>query len=475
MNNFDNNDRDNRVSNRKNKKELINSKYGSLFDFCPKITHYISEVSKDLENQTVCICGRVVNYRNSKMFIIIREQGMDLQCYCNVKLQDLKEKLKLLDIGDYVLFRGIIKYSNTNVLTLFVENLYFAAKCVIDAPDQYYIQKYQDIYTRKTRTEYLTFHKQSFNNLYLRYLITQFIREFFINNNFCEVETPVLQRIAGGAFAKPFETEYLDKKDIFQLRISPELYLKRLIITGFNRIFEISRNFRNEGLSVNHNPEFSMLETYVMYWHLSDMIEFLLKMIDFIIIKLIEYKNYLSETQIDFLKKISTKDIKYYNFYNIIQSELGTTECFTTLLKALKQNNIIYNSVDNISFEDLCDDYISKVFVKKFSSESILCIQNYPTKLSPLAKHKDGYALRFEIYLGGIEIIDGFEENNDYEKQLSCFEEQYQITSRKFDNEYINDMKIGFPFTTGAGIGIDRIVLLLLGCKNIRDVISYTD
>ena len=471
-----NKDLDKENLNRLEKQNEIYNIFGNICDVCPKITHYISDISEILLDKYISICGRVINYRNSKLFIFIRENGIDLQCYCNVKDIEIKKILKLIDIGDCVIFDGKISKSSTGVLTLFVKSILFASKCIVSVPDQYYIQKYEDIYSRNTRTEYLSFHRPAFCAIFLRSSILKYIRNYFYENNFCEVETPILQKIAGGALAKPFETNYLVKKNIFQLRIAPELYLKRLVISGFTKIFEISKNFRNEGISVSHNPEFSMLETYVTYWKMCDMIKFLIHLFSYVTTNLLKNNiKYLSKDQILFLSSLNFLKLKYYNFMEIINNNFGTNINFNSILTELNKYNIYYDDLNNINIEDLYDDYVSKVFVKNNTEYNFICILNHPKKISPLAKHFDNFSYRFEIYFCGYEIVDGFEENNDVVKQNEIFKKQFEDTGRKFDEDYINDMKLGFPYTTGVGLGLDRFICILLGFKNIKDVITYTD
>jgi len=464
------------LNNRKNKLNIINTKYGDRFYYLPVITHYISEINNSFINKIVSVCGRIFNYRNSKLFVLIRECGSDLQCYFDLKKDEFKEHLKLVDTGDIINVTGIIKESSTKVITLFVSSFKIASKCLIHAPDQYYLQNYEDVYTSKTRTNYLTFCKPAFCALYLRSKILNYTRNYFLKNNFLEVETPVLQRIAGGASATPFTTTYIDKKDIFQLRIAPELYLKKHIIAGFTKIFEIAKNFRNEGISVSHNPEFTMLETYVTYWKLQSMIDFKINLIRHIVDSLIENdQQYLTTDQLSFLKSVDFNNVAEYDFLHIIEDNFGKNVCEELLIKDLAKNNIVYDH-DNIpSFYDLCDDYISKVFVKKLNINTLCIIKNHPKALSPLSKYSNHIAHRCEIYFGKYEIVDMFEENNDSELQHNIFKEQQKQNNREYDINYINDMCLGFPYTTGSGIGFDRLVCLLLGYKNIKDIISYTD
>ena len=463
----------NTCSNRENKLVEINKKY-DIYYFYPNTTHTIEEINESLIGYNVAVIGRVINYRNSKMFIFIRNNGFDIQCYCNVKNNKLQD-IKLVDIGDCICVNGIVKKSNTGVITIFIDSFTFLSKCLITAPDQYYINKKEDIYNRKKRTEYLSFHKVAFNNLHLRYKIVEQIRKFMFDNEFTEVETPILQRIAGGANTKPFVTQYIDKKDIFYLRIAPELYLKRLIISGFNKIFEIAKNFRNEGMSIYHNPEFSMLEAYVVGWKLQNMIDFILLLLNFLVEQLLGiYTKNLSITQINFLKSINFNNIKYFYFQNIIESLIGKEGTINDMFNKYAENNIRYEG-ESMNFYCVCEDYISKIFVKQFEKNQIVCIMHHPAVLSPLAKICNNFALRFEIYINGYEIADGFEEENNAKKQLAIFQQQAKNNNSKFDVEYINDMLIGFPHTTGVGIGLDRLICILLCCKNIRDVISYTD
>ena len=465
-------------NNRLDKLNKIIEKQGNIYYYCPNVTHSLNKVSNRLIDKEISVCGRVIQHRNSKMFVIILNEGLDLQCYFDVKNKVIKDNLKLLDIGDFIFVEGIIKKSSTNVLTLFAQNFSFLAKCLCDAPDQYYIKKYEDIYQNEKRTIYLTFHKFAFRNVYLRFRISKYISNYFDSEDFIEVETPILQRIAGGATAKPFKTEYLDKHTIFDLRIAPELYLKRMIICGMKKIYEVAKSFRNEGLSVKHNPEFTMIEAYAVMWGLDKMIKFIINMIHYAINKLlINEINYLSNTQIDFLQSIKFKNVKYYKFEDIIIENFGSNITREVIIDELNKKEAIYNIDCNMSFEELCDDYISKIFIKKFSHNEIICVTHHPASLSPLAKmcEDSKYSKRFEIYIRHSEVADGYEEETNYRIQLEKFKLQKIQNNREYDYNYINAMMLGFPVTSGVGIGLDRLACIILGLKNIRDVISYTD
>ncbi len=419
----------------------------------------------DFCNKEINTHGRLIGHRNSKMFLAIRYKFYDIQCLFpnNKKNNNIK---KILHIGDYIHVNGIVNYSNTGEKTIFINNLVILAKCLRNIPDQYYIQNKQEKYQLENRTMILTFNKNDYMTIYVRFEVIREIRLFLYKQQFIEADTPTLCKIYGGAIAKPFQTHYIVNKELFYLRIAPELYLKRLIVSGFPKIFEICHNFRNEGVSSMHNPEFTMLEVYEINIYLPDVINRALNLLKHII-------NFISSTYKQQIN-IDLENIKYRKFYDIIY-EINPNIDNLDIDELIKFTNSLSLSVTSQNRYEIYDDIVSKYYIYKNYKDSIFVLTHHPKELSPLSKIKDNLALRFEIYLFGIEVIDGYEENNNSEKQYQIFREQEILYNRKSDMIFCNDLKIGMMQTCGYGMGIDRLLKILLDKNFIRDVIPFIE
>ena len=308
-----------------------------------------------------------------------------------------------------------------------------------------------------------------------RIKIISLIRDFFEESKYLEVETPMMHPIAGGAAAKPFVTHHNSLDMDLYLRIAPELYLKRLIIGGFEKVFEINRSFRNEGLSVKHNPEFTMIEFYAAfedYHYLMNFIEDLFKSLfnSLAINKTLTYQEHDIDT---------TKQFERINFHDSIIKYCDSINSdnihdYSYLESYCKDNNIEI-SVTNSVFKTQLD-----IFEKKVEGELIhpTFITEYPTAVSPLSRRVDNnpdIVERFELFIAGREIANGFSELNDPVDQSERFHEQLATEEEKmkFDKDFITAMEYGMPPTAGAGIGVDRLVMLLTNSASIRDVLFF--
>lgn len=409
--------------------------------------------------------GRIISHRNSKMFLVIRHKFYDIQCLFPNEDKNKKIK-KILYIGDYIGISGYLEYSNTKEKTIFIKNLIILSKCIRNIPDQYFIQNKQEKYQLENRTMFLTFNKEALRTISIRFAVIQEIRRFLYECNFIEADTPTLCKIAGGAMAKPFKTDYLVNKETFSLRIAPELYLKRFIISGFPRVFEICHNFRNEGISAMHNPEFTMLEVYEVNIYLEDVIQRSIQLIKNIVLFL--NKNYNCKINIDFQ---NTESKKFYDIINNINPNIYKFD-----IDELKHfaNSLGINTFSNNKY-DIYDDIVSKYYIPKHYKDKLFILTHHPKELSPLSKINEQVALRFEIYIFGLEIVDGYEENNNADKQYQIFKEQERINNRESDMSFCDDLKIGMMQTCGYGVGIDRLIKILLKQNFIRDVIPFIE
>lgn len=439
---------------------------------------------EELEAEPVrcSIGGRIMAIRDfgKAGFLQVRDRTGILQFY--VSKQDLGEeghaRYKMLDVGDIVFGEGKLFKTKTNELSLHCEKLELLSKSLQPLPEKYhgltdvetrYRQRYVDLIMSEDTKE--TFRKRS--------RIVGEIRQFFLDLDFMEVETPMMHPVAGGAAARPFITHHntLDV-DLF-LRIAPELYLKRLVVGGFERVFEINRNFRNEGISIKHNPEFTMLEfyqTYATYEDLMDLTERLFQRVADNVLgrRTLSYQG--TEIQLDgrwerlsveasILKHSGFKDVAHIRDRN-------------TLLAYGKQAGISMDPKDTVG------SLMMRIFDEEVEAKLIqpTFITHYPTDVSPLSRlnEKDPFLVdRFELFIYGREMANAFSELNDPIDQKERFQKQVDAKTAgdeeacDMDEDYVRALEYGMPPTAGEGIGIDRMVMLFTDSASIRDVILF--
>lgn len=426
------------------------------------------------------IAGRITAMRNSGMFMDLMDSSGKIQLFIhkdNIP-EDKMFLLKRLDTGDIIGASGTIRRTPRGELSLKVKDFKILAKSLLPLPEKWhgltdvetrYRQRYLDFIMNQHVRE--TFHKRS--------LIIQEIREYLKGYGFLEVETPMLQTIAGGAAAKPFITHHntLDMK--MYLRIAPELFLKRLMVGGLSeKIFEINRNFRNEGISPKHNPEFTMLELYQAYVDYNEMMALTENLISSVAQKvlgtmIIDYQGKEINLTPPWQRLTMTGAIKKY-------TDIDFSQLLSQSEAAEAAKNI------HVEVED-CDSWgkiLDKVFEEKVEPHLIqpIHIIDYPRDISPLAKaHRDNPRLveRFETRINGWEIANAFSELTDPIDQRRRFEQQIECKkagddeAHEFDEDYITALEYGLPPAGGLGIGIDRLIMLLTNSANIRDVIAF--
>ena len=387
-------------------------------------------------------------------------------------------EFKHYDLGDILGAVGVLFKTKTGELSVRVSQVRLLTKALRPLPEKFhgltdqeqkYRQRYLDLITNADARE--VFLKRT--------KIIQAIREFFIRHGYLEVETPMMHPIPGGAAAKPFETHHnaLDMK--MYLRIAPELYLKRLVVGGFEKVFEVNRNFRNEGLSTRHNPEFTMLEFYEAYRdykYLMDFSESLFREVAQKVLgtTLITYQGIPLDLGKPFHRLTMVQAIRKYH-PQFTDAQLGDR---TFLINQLKDLKAKYKPADGIGglqlslFEELAESHL---FEPTF-------IIDYPVEVSPLARSSDktpGITERFELFIVGREIANGFSELNDAEDQERRFDAQVAAKEAGDeeamfkDNDFVRALEYGLPPTAGEGIGIDRLVMLLTDSASIRDVILF--
>lgn len=445
----------------------------------------LQEKYKDLEpgvetEDEYKVAGRIMAIRNSGMFIDMMDDSGRLQLFCHKENlgNDKFKDLKLFDIGDFIGATGKIRRTPRGELSLKVFDYQFLTKSLNPLPEKFhglqdkelrYRQRYVDLIMNEDVRQ--TFIKRS--------QIINTIRNFLLDEGFLEVETPMLQVIPGGAAAKPFITHHNTLDIDMYLRIAPELYLKRLLIGGVSeKVFEINRNFRNEGISYKHNPEFTMMELYQAYVDYNEMMNITERIIVTAAEKVLgTLKITFQGTEIDLTppwKKMTMLDaLKEYSGL-----DFNTIETAEEARKAAKEIGV---EVEN---SDSWGKVIDKIFEEKVEPKLIqpVHIIDYPVDISPLAKHhRENKKLveRYETRINGWEIANAFSELTDPVDQRQRFEQQLSEReggdeeAHRLDEDFINALEYGMPPAGGLGIGIDRLVMLLTDSPSIRDVIAF--
>ncbi|MFI4819170.1 MAG: lysine--tRNA ligase [Enterobacterales bacterium] len=436
-------------------------------------------------NIKVKIAGRIISKRimGKASFLTIQDVDGKIQIYiCKNKISKYQYNIffKNLDIGDIIGIKGKLFKTKTGELTIYCKYIILITKSIRLFPDKFKGLSDNEIIYRQRYLDLIS-NIKSRKTFKMRSKIISEIRLFMKNNNFIEVETPMMQEIPGGASARPFITHHNKLEKDMYLRISPELYLKKLVIGGLEKIYELNRNFRNEGISTIHNPEFTMMELYIAYSDYKDLIllieDMLCKLIRIIYKKnFILYKNKKIFFKKPF-KKISMKDsIHYFN----PKIKIKHLENIEFAIDIANKNGIKLNKNWKLG------KIITKIFEK--TTENFLIqptfITDYPIEVSPMARTNDNnkfLADRFEFFIGGIEIGNGFSELNDYDEQKLRFEEQLKHKNKInndnifYDYDYIKALEYGLPPTAGLGLGIDRLIMILTNNKNIKDVILFPE
>jgi lysyl-tRNA synthetase class 2 len=484
------NDENHLINERRQKlKNLRAKKSIYLNQFVPsknidQILHDYNKLDKEQllqENINVNIAGRMMFRRvmGKASFAVIQDGIKQIQIYLSKNNLDelLYEEFKHYDIGDILGIEGSLFRTKTDELTIDVKKIIIISKCLRPLPEKFhgltdqeqcYRQRYLDlIMNNKTKEVFIK-----------RSQIIQKIREFLVRFDYLEVETPMMHPIPGGATAKPFITHHNALDMELFLRIAPELYLKRLIVGGLNKVFEINRNFRNEGLSTRHNPEFTMLEFYESYANYQKMMlltESILKecVYDCYGKLIFEYQGVQVNFDKPFDKLTITESIVKYTNYSFEQ---------------LNNIDFIRNEVEKITKAKQTNKTLALLQLMLFEATTEHQLWNptyiidYPIDISPLARKSDNnhdITERFELFVVGRELANGYSELNDPEDQADRFKKQVEQKdsgdeeAMHYDADYIKALEYGMPHTGGCGIGIDRLVMLLTNSASIRDVLLF--
>ena len=431
------------------------------------------------------VAGRIMAKRSP--FLVLQDVAGRMQLYID-KIHAQAEEIKTWDIGDIVGATGPVLKSGKGDLYVLIESAQLLTKSLRPLPDKWhglsdtemrYRQRYVDLIVNDDV-------KRAFRT---RSVVIDAIRDFLTDRDFLEVETPMMQVIPGGATAKPFVTHHNALDQRMYLRIAPELYLKRLVVGGFDKVFEINRNFRNEGLSTRHNPEFTMLEFYEAYADYRDLMDRTEDMLRYVAHRALgsaqfcnTVRNEAGEVveQIDFdfdqpFARLSVFDSILHFNADISAEQLSTLEGARAIAEKLGIPLKKSYGLGKVQIE---------IFEKTVEHRLIqpTFITEYPTEVSPLARRNDNNPFitdRFEFFVGGREIANGFSELNDAEDQAERFRKQVEEKdagdeeAMHYDADYITALEYGLPPTAGEGIGIDRLVMLLTDSPSIRDVVLF--
>jgi lysyl-tRNA synthetase, class II len=431
---------------------------------------------------SVTVAGRIMLKRvmGKASFATIQDMSGRLQVYVSDgdTGQVAHEAFKHYDIGDIIGVSGVLFKTRTGELTVRAKELRLLAKSLRPLPEKFHGLADQEV---KYRQRYLDLivNEDARSKFARRSLVIRAIRDFLLQEGYLEVETPMMQPIPGGAAARPFVTHHNALDMQLYLRIAPELYLKRLVVGGFEKVFEINRNFRNEGISTRHNPEFTMLEFYAAYTDYEYMMDIIQRMLlataqQALGTSKVSYQGREIDFEKPYQRLTITEAIKqYHTEYD--DALLSSREA---LIGRLDQLGITYKASDGIGGLQLT--------LFENTTESLLFhptfIVDYPAEVSPLARSNDRNPQitdRFELYIAGREIANGFSELNDPDDQASRFRAQVEqkdagdAEAMHYDADYIRALEYGMPPASGAGIGIDRLVMLLTDSPSIRDVILF--
>ena len=453
------------------------------------VAQHGSSAAEELETAKpqVRTAGRILSIRSfgKANFLVISDGRARVQVY--IRQDSLPERdfkiFKLLDFGDWIGVEGRLFRTRTNELTIWASTLEFLSKCLLPLPEKWH--GLQDVEIRyRQRYLDLIVNPDSRRVFEVRSRVITAIREFLIGRGFLEVETPMMQPIAGGALARPFATHHNALDMRLFMRIAPELYLKRLTVGGIEKVFEINRNFRNEGISTQHNPEFTMLEFYWAYADYNDLMTLTEEMLPFVAQKAgggdeVTFNGHSISFTPPF-RRVSLREgaraaASKRLGTDVTPDALRSRDAAAALAATLNVPIAPAMGAGKIAaeiFEALCEEELIQPTL----------VYDFPTEVSPLSKQKPDdpdTVERFELYAGGFELANAFSELNDPMEQRRRFEEQLKSRAggdeeaHAMDEDYIRALEFGMPPAGGEGVGIDRLIMLLTGSPSIRDVILF--
>ena len=446
---------------------------------------YAAKTKEQLEADPVRVklAGRLMTRRimGKASFAHIQDMSGKIQLYVTRDTLPegfYNEQFKKWDIGDILGAEGVLFKTKVGELSVKVDDIRLLTKSLRPLPEKFHGIADQEIKYRQRYLD-LIMSEQSRNTFLMRSKIVAYIRQFLIERQFLEVETPMMQTIPGGATARPFETFHNALDLGMYLRIAPELYLKRLVVGGFERVFEINRNFRNEGLSTRHNPEFTMLEFYQAYAEFGDLMDLTEAMLkglaeDVVGQAVITYQGEDYDFGKPFNRMTVFDSILHFN------PDLNPADITSREAAVKVAENLGIPLKESYGLGKIQIEIFEKTVESRLMNPTF--ITAYPVEVSPLARRNDDdphVTDRFEFFVGGREIANGFTELNDSEDQAERFMQQVQEKeagddeAMHFDVDYITALEHGMPPTAGEGIGIDRLVMLFTDSPSIRDVLLF--
>ncbi len=435
----------------------------------------------DGENIEVRVAGRIMTRRimGKASFIHIQDLSGRIQVYVRRDtIGDDYDGFLAWDLGDIVGIEGVVFRTKTGELSIKARKVMLLTKSLLPLPEKFHGLVDHEIRSRQRYLD-LMVNQKSKQIFYLRSKIIGALRNFFTAHGFLEVETPMMHPIPGGATARPFVTHHNAFDMPLYLRVAPELYLKRLVVGGMERVFEINRNFRNEGISVRHNPEFTMVEFYQAYADYRDLMDFTEAMIKALATEVlnkttISYQGTTIDLSQPYARMTMKEAIKKYN-PSMVDADFASLARLREIASSLE-----INLEDSYGLGKIQCEIFEKTVEKELMEPTF--ITAYPSEVSPLARPSDAdqfVADRFEFFVGGREIANGFSELNDPEEQERIFHIQAAAhrdgdqEAMHYDADYITALEYGMPPTAGEGIGIDRLVMLFTDISSIKDVILF--
>lgn len=488
---IENEDLNEQLLQRKQKLNILRNK-GNAFPNDFKRENLAAEIHSEYDafeadaleaaHNPVQIAGRIMMRRlmGKASFVQLQDMSGKIQLY--IRKEDLPDgmydEFLSWDIGDIIGATGSVFKTRTGELSVKTNNIRLLTKALRPLPDKWHGLTDQEICYRQRYLD-LIVNEKSRSVFQTRVKIIQLMRDFFNSHGFLEVETPMMHVIPGGAAARPFVTHHNTLDMQLYLRIAPELYLKRLVVGGFERVYEINRNFRNEGLSTRHNPEFTMIEFYQAYADYVDMMNITEKLLKMLTQQILGTHEVTYQGQVfDFGKAFDRLTIPQallkYN-HDVSTEIVGNLDKLRAYMQQKGYSTESYWGLGRCQFELFEHTVEDKLLDPTFITE-------YPTEVSPLARKNDQnpeVTDRFELFIGGREIANGFSELNDAEDQAERFRAQVaskdagDLEAMHYDSDYVRALEHGLPPTAGEGIGIDRLVMLLTDAPSIRDVLLF--